>query len=236
MTAIVALAAVACAPGEETNDTEFISPLAATIPTSTPRPPLTDNDRVAVALMQRLFDVKKGPNIDVIRQMAELGHPGLVAPLVEIARISFEPSTSEPIGDALLQLTGEDQGGGFESQSAWIKWLLDHPEFEPVAGFDQWKGEFYASIARGLDSFLYADVPARIPVWAVQWGGVAKDGIRALDNPLFVDPDHATYLDPAERVFGIVVDGEARAYPERIMRVHELSNDVVGGRPVVLVY
>ena len=186
--------------------------------------------------MHRIFDTRTGPDLEVIRQMVELGHPGLVAPLVEIARFSFEPSTSTPIGNALLQLTGERFGGGFQSQASWLRWLSEHPEFEPVAGYDKWKGDFYGEIARGLNSFLYEDVPARIPLWGVQWGGVAKDGIPAIDNPRFVHPDDAMYLDPAERVFGIVVEGEARAYPERIMRVHELSNDVVGGRPVALIY
>ncbi len=186
--------------------------------------------------MTRLFDLQTGPNLDVVRQMADLGHPGLVAPLVEITAFSFESFISEPIGEALLTLTGEDLGGGFESQPLWLEWLAENPQFEPVAGYDRWKGEFYSEIAGGLDSFLYENVPARIPLWGVQFGGVGKDGIPSLDNPVFVDPEQATYLDPDERVFGIFVNGEARAYPERIMRVHELSNDVVGGRPVALVY
>lgn len=171
-----------------------------------------------------------------MQQMADLGHPGLVAPLIEITGLSFEPFTSVPIGNALKALTGEDFGGGFESQAMWFEWLAEHPEFEPIAGYDEWKGDFYTEIAGGLDSFLYEGVPSRIPIWGVQFGGVGKGGIPSLDNPVFVSPEEATYLDPEERVFGIVVNGEARAYPERIMRVHELSNDVVGGRPVALVY
>ncbi len=197
---------------------------------------MSEDDRLAFALMTRLYDFQTGPNRDVIRQIVELDHPGLVAPLVEITGLSFEPFISEPLGDALFQLTGEDLGGGFESQAAWFEWLADHPEFEPIAGYDEWKGDFYTEIAFGLDTFLYRDVPARIPIWGVQFGGVGKDGIPSLDNPVFVSPEDATYLDPEERVFGIVINGEARAYPERIMRVHELSNDVVGGRPVALIY
>lgn len=251
--AIVALVAVACSSGGQSNSPEptairaqpsetatpagpTATPSPLIIPTPTPRPPLTDDDKLAFALMLRLFNLQRGPNIDVIAQMVELNHPGLVAPLVEITGFSFDPSTSIPIGNALMLLTGEDFGGGFDSQTVWFEWLADHPEFEPVVGYDEWKGDFYSEIAGGLDSFLYRDVPARIPLWGVQFGGVGKDGIPSLDEPIFTSPEQATYLDPNERVFGIVVNGEARAYPERIMRVHELSNDVVGGRPVALVY
>lgn len=244
MAAIVALTAAACLSGSQATEPTTIRPqpeVTATpaplvIPTPTPRPPLTDEDRLGRALMLRLYDFQTGPDIDVIVDIVELGHPGLVAPLIEITGLSFDESTSNPIGNALTFLTGESFGGGFESQPLWLEWLADHPEFEPIAGYDEWKGNFYTEISNGLDSFLYKDVPARIPLWGVQFGGVGKDGIPSLDNPQFISPEEATYLDPNERVFGIVVNGEARAYPERIMRVHELSNDVVGGRPVALVY
>ncbi len=248
--AIVALAAVACSSASEPEPTPIRAQPPATptvagptatpepliIPTSTPRPAPTDDDRLGFALMLRLFDFQRGPDIDVIGQMVDLNHPGLVAPLVEITGFAFEESIANAIGNALFLLTGENLGGGFESQPAWLEWLAEHPEYEPIPGYAQWKGDFYTQIARGLDSFLYEDVPTRIPLWGVQFGGVGKDGIPSLDNPIFVSPEEATYLDPNERVFGIVVNGEARAYPERIMRVHELSNDVVGGRPVALVY
>lgn len=243
MGAIVALVAVACSSGDEpaaepTRSFTLIevTPTAGPVPTVTPRPPLTEEDRIAFALMLRLYDFQRGPDVDVMAQMVELGHPGVVPALIEITGLAFEPSVSTPIGNTLKMLTGQDLGGGFESQAQWYEWLAENPEFEPVAGFDQWKGDFYAEIANGLDSFLYRDVPARIPIWGVQFGGVGKDGIPSLDNPAFISPEQATYLDPNERVFGIVVNGEARAYPERIMRVHELSNDVVGGRQVALVY
>jgi hypothetical protein len=37
-------------------------------------------------------------------------------------------------------------------------------------------------------------------------------------------------------VFGVVINGDARAYPQRIMDWHEMANDVVGGVPVALAY
>src|SRR6185369_7988742 len=43
-------------------------------------------------------------------------------------------------------------------------------------------------------------------------------------------------LSGSERVFGVSVKGEARAYPLRILDWHEMVNDVVGGEPVTLSY
>lgn len=39
-----------------------------------------------------------------------------------------------------------------------------------------------------------------------------------------------------EAVIGVVFEGEARAYPVRIMRGHEIVNDTVGGQPIAVTY
>ncbi len=39
-----------------------------------------------------------------------------------------------------------------------------------------------------------------------------------------------------DRVAGLLVNGEARAWPLRLLRRHELVNDVLGGEPVVVAY
>ena len=42
--------------------------------------------------------------------------------------------------------------------------------------------------------------------------------------------------DDDELVFGVEINGDARAYPLRILDWHEMFNDVVGGVPVALAY
>jgi len=37
-------------------------------------------------------------------------------------------------------------------------------------------------------------------------------------------------------VFGVVVNGEARAYPKNMMEIHEMVNDTVGGRRIAIPY
>ena len=70
--------------------------------------------------------------------------------------------------------------------------------------------------------------------------GIGKDTIVAIDEPLFVavdDPrlDEQNITDDS-RVIGYAAEGDARAYPIRIMDRHELVNDAVGGQPVTVAW
>ena len=66
-------------------------------------------------------------------------------------------------------------------------------------------------------------------------GGPPPDGIPSIDEPRFVPASDAR-LDPREPVIGFVWNGEARAYPQRIMVYHEIVNDRVGGLNVAVTY
>jgi hypothetical protein len=46
----------------------------------------------------------------------------------------------------------------------------------------------------------------------------------------------AMYLDDEDVVFGLEIDGHARAYPKRILGWHEMAHDTLGGKHVALVY
>ncbi len=59
---------------------------------------------------------------------------------------------------------------------------------------------------------------------------LAPDAIPALTLPDMVSPDDsgAQYLFDFDRVLGVVVNGEARAYPHNILWHHEIVNDRIG--------
>jgi hypothetical protein len=74
---------------------------------------------------------------------------------------------------------------------------------------------------------------------------MARDGLEALDMPATLTPDEVSFrnenergklLVSADRVVGVVVGGEARAYPLRLLRWHEAVNDRLAGRPVAVTY
>jgi hypothetical protein len=73
-----------------------------------------------------------------------------------------------------------------------------------------------------------------IPVEDIHSGGPPKDGIPALLEPKFVPAGEAGFLRGEDRVLGFEREGEARAYPIRILSWHELVNDQVGDEPILV--
>jgi hypothetical protein len=66
-------------------------------------------------------------------------------------------------------------------------------------------------------------------------GGPPKDGIPAIDDPVFVPVGEAELPD-REPVIGLTIGDDSRAYPLRILMWHEIVNDVVGGVPVAVTF
>jgi len=72
-----------------------------------------------------------------------------------------------------------------------------------------------------------------VPAEEILAGGPLRDGIPALDHPRALRAQEANWGDD-EMVLGLVVRGEARAYPVAILNWHELVNDTLGGEPVLI--
>jgi len=68
----------------------------------------------------------------------------------------------------------------------------------------------------------------RIDLAELLSGGPPKDGIPSIDNPKF-DTAQTTSFAQDEQVIGVVINGEAKAYPFGVMNWHEIVNDTVGG-------
>jgi hypothetical protein len=76
-----------------------------------------------------------------------------------------------------------------------------------------------------------------IPTSGIYDGGPGPDGIPALDYPTLVGPwDGTLTLDDDDRVLGLEHDEAARAYPLRVLWWHEIVNDTLGGRNVLVTY
>ena len=66
---------------------------------------------------------------------------------------------------------------------------------------------------------------------------LGKDGIPAILDPQFLRPEDAISLMQAnERVIGLSIDGDHRAYPLNLLSRHEIVNDTVGGVPVAVTW
>jgi len=62
---------------------------------------------------------------------------------------------------------------------------------------------------------------------------IPRDAIEPIYTPKFVSPEDAP-LRSDEIIMGLVVNGDARAYPVGLMRFREMVNDEVGGIPVLV--
>ncbi|MGB0653028.1 MAG: DUF3179 domain-containing (seleno)protein [Thermoplasmatota archaeon] len=101
-------------------------------------------------------------------------------------------------------------------------------------------------VATGIVAALLAGpaaVAEHVPISEIQWacgfGGSGQRGhpddcgINAIDQPLFEGDD---WLRGDDRVLGVVIDGDTRAYPVKMLNSHEIVNDVVGGVPVAVTF
>ncbi|MCZ6771867.1 MAG: DUF3179 domain-containing protein [Proteobacteria bacterium] len=186
------------------------------------------------SIKQRLTSLYDGParaRRETIAWITTQQRRDMAAALIAVMR--FAGSDRGALAAALETLTGESHG---DDWFEWMLWQQAHPEIEPVAGFDAFKAAILSRIDTNFRDFLYADVDHEIRLEEIVWGGVTKDGIPALTNPALVAAGEADYLGDNEPVFGIVINGDERAYPYRIMDWHEMFNDVIGGVPVALAY
>jgi hypothetical protein len=81
---------------------------------------------------------------------------------------------------------------------------------------------------------------ALVPAAEILRGGPPRDGIPAIDKPIFMS---ATFMSAtgaglaaSERVMGVYFKGIARAYPIRMLNRHEIVNDTFGETGVVVSY
>jgi hypothetical protein len=92
------------------------------------------------------------------------------------------------------------------------------------------------------EDFFFTDLKtdtsiASIDLNLVFDGGPGKNGIPAIDFPLFTPVEEAAKILSNED-WGILVEfgGEQKFYPVSILNWHEVVNDVVGGRPVAVTF
>jgi len=67
-------------------------------------------------------------------------------------------------------------------------------------------------------------------------GGPPKDGIPSIDKPKFTTISEAKDIGPKEPVITLNLNGQARAYPLRVLIWHEIVNDQIGDIPVTITF
>ncbi len=153
--------------------------------------------------------------------------------LLETLYFSQNTRTSSKLLKLLQNKTNKSFGYDLDK---WYQWLWNKDKSYPDDYF-----AFKAALHEGIDAkfsryFLDREKQATIRLDEVRWGGVLQDGIPPLRQPKMLGALEATYLKDKSIVFGIEVNGDARAYPKQILAWHEMFVDTVGGEDVAGVY
>ncbi len=184
-----------------------------------------------------------------LREIADSGDPAFVAALTDFIQVPLTRNellfNVEQVIPVMQQLSG--QSIEYDGK-AWVEWLAQQPDLQLPEGYFRWKVDLLSDIDPPFRSYFTTGDdelidPAKIDLDLrfLVWGGVLQDdgssrSIPSLVNPSMVEGEEAAYLESTDRVFGVSINGDARAYPLRIMNWHEMANDVVGGVPVALAY
>jgi hypothetical protein len=157
------------------------------------------------------------------------------APLAE-RRSPSRPDPTLAVRRRLVAFLEKQTGQRFgHDLRRWRLWVWNRP-YRPHPDYAFFKAALYSAVDRRMAAFFPPDARALVRLDEIDWGGVTVDGIPPLDHPKVEAAAAAGWLKDGHRVFGVVVDGEARAYPQRILGWHELARDRLGGIELTIVY
>jgi len=165
------------------------------------------------------------------------GYAAMLIDLLDVVQRTRDanPRTFMPperLAEFLEAQTGQALGADV---ARWREWAWTLP-YAPHPKYGEFKGRLYALLDPRFVVFFRAETEPKIRLDEIAWGGVSINGIPPLDHPKHVAAAEATYLEDDNVVFGFYLDGEARAYPKRILAWHELALDRVGERELAIVY
>lgn len=189
---------------------------------------------IADDVLINLLDPASERSVDrAIREVRRAWSPALIPQLLEIATTSRSDYSILQIYDLLGQRTRRRYGTNL---NRWYAYLWDQPE-RITSNYGDFKAFLYAAIdPRFAAYFEGRQDTARIRLDEIRWGGVQQDGIPPLRQPDMITADQATYLNDDDIVFALEINGDARAYPKRILAWHEMFVDTIGGVNIAGVY
>ena len=219
------------------------------IPPSPLSPP-SRSDALSPEMQQALAEIgsalraRENPAA-AIQRIAASGDARLAWYLYDLARFAGR-DTAIALTNAFEKLTGSPLPPDPYTAMGdrLLAWDLPAPP-----GYRELKRDLFMLIEPKWDPF-FADSASAIDWRLVGWGGVFIDDrpdatqgqvcprgcIPALDQPKVTTAAKGNWYPDSAIVFGVVINGQARAYPKNIMEVHEMVNDTLGGRQIGIPY
>jgi hypothetical protein len=168
-------------------------------------------------------------------EISQTWSPAYIPILLEVIPYSSSYATERGAFNLLKEKTGQDFGLDVND---WYKWWWNQPAAQ-TTDYGNFKAGLYRLIDTRFEAYFRDRQPsAQIRLDEIRWGGVRQDGIPPLRGPDMINATdrRAAYLEDDNIVFGIEINGDARAYPKRILAWHEMFVDTVGGVDIAGVY
>ena len=171
-----------------------------------------------------------------LQQIGSMWRDGYATMILDLSRVLQMHRDSLPIARRLIEFLQAQTHQRFGTDlNRWREWVWSLP-YEPHPEYLLFKGILFSAIDPRMRSFFPENAPTRIRLDEVVWGGVSVNGIPPLNYPEYLSASQAQYLKDSHLVFGLSVNGEARAYPKRILAWHEMARDRLGGLELTIVY
>ncbi|MGB1288835.1 MAG: DUF3179 domain-containing (seleno)protein, partial [Aggregatilineales bacterium] len=211
---------------------------------------LTDYRRTQIEMVGVVRDIRNseiGASLEFLLDIGDNGDPLYIAPLLDLAYFV----RGNEVGDAVIRSANRlaDLPAGTDWQTLF-EWAGENNVALPPS-YDEYKGLLLSVVIDPeFARFFQPGVQetARVNLQEAVFGGVPVDGIPSLVNAQQITPEEATaegealtrfcreddcsYPAQNELVFGVYMDGDARAYPLRQLNWHEMFNDVLGHAPL----
>ena len=225
----------------ETEATTVETPTPTPVPTATPTPtpaprPITDEDILGLVYWTEFefwngYPLVGDTSSSVFDLLRAMSRDDVWLPyLIDLATVPVPYS-------AFVYRTLIDARPGEVPVFDWVEGRGPRAPADDTPLYLAFKHKLIAGIQEKMGAFLDPAKPRALSAQEVFWGGVRVDGIPPLESPAFVAPEEAAdWIGPKDLVIGVEVNGDARAYPRRIIDWHEMVNDTVGGVPVSLAY
>jgi hypothetical protein len=217
-----------------------------------PPPPLADSspevERAAELLVE---SAARELDLAALAVVAGSGDPRWGWLISDLLRFLQLGRPAQELVEAFEALTGVDPTTDPSFPESPWRSITDHLlawDLPAPPRYQELKSSLFLLVEPKWEPF-FADTDAATDWRLLSWGGVFIDDrpagdtgfcergcIPALDDPGLVTAAEGDWYPNASIIFGVVVGGEAVAFPKNMMEVHEMVNITIGGRRLGIPY
>ena len=206
--------------------------LATSLAGAQDKPPLQPATFLPLREFSALTDAPEPVALESLQRITAAWNDAYAPMLIEAVYFAAGRRVQAAIQQQMERVAGRPFAGSLDP---WYHWLWgqqpgEHPDYA------EFKAALYERIDPRFREYFGNRPRAIIRLDEIRWGGVHRDGIPPLEAPKMIRAREAKYLQDGNIVFGVAIDGDVRAYPQRILAWHEMFKDRIAGREINGVY